>query len=531
MDGKRPFSWTRASHLIKHWIDGTTTECHPLLLIPAALLSSFFGSSSTAIVFTPTIYLLLLLLFSYFCGKEINGKAAGFSVALFIGMIPWVIGLSRYGRAYICLFAACALTYYLLLKTDNFSRLIYSMLFVASFKISFYVAPSKTAFLLFLLSMSGPCLVHAILGLARRKNRILKVIILVAISAIFIHFLKEWNMLDFLNNRLHEYRRDELEQLFFGDILHNPMAALAYPVHLIMVQVSPVIILCGAYPILKFFRKSSSKHHSSIRIDLALMFLLPLVILSYYNKKQAVYIHLLCLPLGIMAGVGMSYMWKKKKLIIFLLVIAVTCLIWRSIPISEVFHFRLPFQYRVVRAVDWILWSGSCQVGDPFGAFFNKRIICYPSQHTSRIDASNLDKAPYKFFKDMSNLCGLRIGMMHYETGFTSWGDIIRKEAEMLALNPINTVHLFNGMRTFDLTLEDLDWFVVRPREGVEFERWLEEMNDHNDLPWDMFGCHLCFNDDNRSVWNFQQFMADLKEKADLKFIMEHHFFFSIPSD
>lgn len=101
----------------------------------------------------------------------------------------------------------------------------------------------------------------------------------------------------------------------------------------------------------------------------------------------------------------------------------------------------------------------------------------------------------------------------------------------MLALNPINTVHLFNGMRTFDLTLEDLDWFVVRPREGVEFERWLEEMNDHNDLPWDMFGCHLCFNDDNRSVWNFQQFMADLKEKADLKFIMEHHFFFSIPSD
>jgi len=532
VEGRRPFSFSRASGLIKNWVNETPRELNPFFIIPAALWSTFFGPSTIAVVCTPTLYLLILLLFTYLCGKEINGPSAGLFSALFHGMIPWVIGLSRYGRSYICLIAACAVTYYFLIKTERFSRPIYSMLLVASILFSFYSVPTQTEFILFALAMIGPALVHAASGLTNRRSRFRAVAIVSIGIGVLVLIERNWRLVDYL---LDPIFMDAQEELVRGDIFRNPTALLAYPISLVMVQVSPIVALCVAYPIWRFFRSPSAQLNFSPRIDLALMFFVPLAILSYLHKKQPIYIAHLCLPLALAAGSGIACMQRKKCFCLLLGLLATTGLLWRSIPIDRMTGAGRPFSISAARAVDRVLWKDACRIDSPFKeAFFSGNKICYPTQLwipypdtiVQPVDPGRWKEHPSSFFTKMSRIDGMRIGLVS-----GSFGTTVRKGAALMALNPTITVHLFNGMKSFDLSAEDLDWIVVGPTEKRDVERWLESRNggEVRSSSWDELVPYLYFRDDDPEVRNFRRFMLELREKAELRFAMERHFFFSTP--
>jgi len=447
-----------------------------------------------------------------------------------------VIGLSRYGRSYICLIAACSVTYYILLRTRRFSRPIGSMLFVASFLFCFYSVPTQTEFFLFVLAMTGPAFVHAVSGLLRGEGRLRTVFILAAVGALFILLEREWGVIDYI---LAPRNRDAQEQLTRGDIFRNPSAILTYPFHLVMVQLSPIVTLCAAYPIWRCFRSPSSQKPSAHRIDLAVMFLLPLAVLSCLHKKQPIYITHLCLPLALAAGSGLAGIQKKKCFSLLLVLLALTGLIWRSIPIDKLTGFSLPIPVPTARAIDKILWRESCQGKSPFEkAFFSGNRICYatqlwipdPETIIQPIDPALWKREPSGFFAKMSHIDGVRIGMA---TGVVSgiFGTAVRKGAALMALNPTITVHLFNGMKSFDLSAEDLDWIVVGPLEEKEVTKWLEseDAGEACSAPWDELVPTMYFFDSEPEVRNFRRFMMDLKEKAELRFQIHKHFFFSTP--
>ena len=537
LEGERPFSWSRVNRIIEHWVAFKGfSECNPFFLVPAALGCAFWGPSTTVLVLTPTLYLLILLLFTYLCGKEIDGPSAGLWAALFLGMIPWVIGLSRYGRSYICLIAVCSVTYYLLLRTRRFSRPICSMLFVASFLFCFYAVPTQTEFFLFVLAMTGPALVHAVTGLLRGEGRLRTVFILAAVGALFVLMEREWGVIDYV---LAPRYWDAQEQLTRGDIFRNPSAILAYPFHLVMVQLSPIIALCAAYPIWRCFRGAPSQTSSAHRIDLAVMFILPLAVLFCLHKKQPIYITHLCLPLALAAGCGLAGIQRKKCFSLLLVLLGLTGLAWRSIPIDKLTGSSLPIPVPAARAVDKILWKDSCRGESLFEkAFFSGNRICYatqlwipyPETIVQPIDPALWKKEPSGFFAKMSRIDGVRIGMA---SGMVSgiFGTTIRKGAALMALNPTITVHLFNGMKSFDLSVEDLDWIVVGPLEEKEVAKWLESENagEARSSPWDKLVPTMYFFDSEPDVKNFRRFMIELKERAELRFRIQKHFFFSTP--
>ena len=504
VEGRRPFSWKRAKHLFRNQ---PHREYNPFYLIPVAFWSSIWGPSATAIVFTPTLYLLILLFFTFLCGREIRGSVAGLAAAIFVGLIPWVIGLSRYGRSYICLIAACAISYYLLLKTDRFSRPAYSLLFVASFALGFHAVPTRTEFLLLLLAMVGPVLVYARAGLFRRERRFRTIVIIASLCAVAVLLESRWHILDYMNQT--RFRAD-LVRSIRGNVFRHPMAILSYPVHLLLIQLSPVVTLCAAYPIWKCFRRASL--HG---LALALMFLLPLVVLTYIQHKQPLYITYLCLPLALAAGAGVIRLRRKKAVWFALIILSLSCIVWRSIPIGRIWKSKTACQSTWVKAVDTILWGGACQAYPFFqDTFFNYNYsICFSTMvHPDSLGSRERD--PEGIIERLSRIDGLRVGLV-----FPPDGELfIMKWVEMLALNPTITVHLFNGMPNFYLTVEDIDLIIVRVTGGGEFEKWLES-GEFREVPpsiLDEVG-FLCFHEDDQSMQAFLRFVRDLKDKADLR--------------
>lgn len=538
LEQSRTFSWTRVKQLIHQRIESEQKrefEGNPFFLIPAALGCTLLGPSPSVIVFTPTIYLLLLIIFTYLCGKEIRGSFSGLSAALCIGLIPWIIGLSRYGRSYICLITALSITYYFLLKTRQFSRPLFSIFFIASFQFAFFSVPSRTEFFLFIFAIIGPSVIHGTFGLIHKRHRLRTVFILVLVCLGLALIARDMGMINYVKN---PYLIADHTQQIRGNIFRNPGAILAYPVHFILVQVSVLVTVLVAYPIWKYFRNYYSRRQLVHRLGLFSMFFLSFAFLTYYNKKQPIYITHLSLPIVLAAGAGMSYIRLKKTFFLVFIGITLVSLAWRSIPISSKEDpDSSPLFCPVVEVIDMILWKEACRDSVPFSkAFFHpsslcypiKRGVCSPSQDPEWDEPGIWKENPVLFWERMSHVDGVRIGFVCHGRAF---GPMVEKGAEILALNPTITVHLFNRMRTFDLTIDDFDWIVVSPNVGGEGEEWLKAMDDLQIHPFilDEFLPYLCFSDDEQSVQRYCKFMIDIKNNAELRFVLDHSFFFATP--
>ena len=511
--GHRPFSWARAKELFLEWHHGKI-EDNPFLLVPVALLCSMFGPSPAVVVFAPTLYLFLLLICTYLIAKEMNGSESGFFAALVVGLIPWVIGLSRFQRSYICLIAFCALSFFLLLKTRHFTRPLFAGLLLISLYCGYYAVPADTEAVLFLITMAGPMICHALLGLSQRTGRFRVVLVLLTTCAVLGVFEWDWNLFDHVTAKV----GDALVTNPRGDVFFNIEALWAYPVHLVTIQLTLFVSLLLAGPMGKFCQRYMTTRTWAQRIDLVVMFVAPLLLLTYLHKKQPIYATQLCLPIALAAGVGLGLM-KDRGFKAVLVLVACLSALWRGVPLDNVPALAPIFESTAVRAIDALLWRDACDQSRS-RAFCYDIPVCFPTQYVQPVDGGAWKKDPVSFFKKLSEEDGLQVGIMYCHDDDPQ-GSQIRKGAALLALNQTITVELFNGMPSFDLPVEAFDWIVLRLCENDAIGPWLKAGEEQDLLAaWGVLDAMWLFPGEEQSIGNLWRFMMDLESKASLQFLM-----------
>ncbi len=529
------FSWRRAARLVGRW-KNDKDERNPFFLIPAAVACLVAGPSVAAVMFSPTLYLLILLLFAYLCGKELKGPAAGLWAALFLGLMPWVFGLARYGRPYICLIAACAVSYYLLIRTRHFSRPVATLLFAASFPLGFHVAPTETEGILFFIIMGGPLLVNAWKAVAEKEDRARRALIVCSVLLVLGYYVSRLNLIDYF---FHDYRKIVIGNILLdggwpfrdaaviepdtaretgivadwgGDIFKNPSALWAYPAHLLRSQISFVLLLGCIWPMARFIK--SRRGHA----DLIFMFLIPFLILTVVNRKQPVYVTYLCFPIALMAGLGAADIRSRRWAVLVLASLAAACLQWTAITFEDALGPGHP----AVGVFKEKIWKDDARFWRPYlrRSFYNRESI-FP-------DGRLKEDGRLDLYDRMSRTDGLRVALVVAATKETiDRYDVLLKGAALLSINPTIEVHLVGGLEPFDVILGDLDWVVCKVFDMERFRSLLDsgERTDYLPAPdSEAAGC----GEPGESARNLNRFMNELKEQAELRHVAGDHFFFSV---
>ena len=529
------FSWSRAFRMVERWKDDKD-ERNPFFLIPAAAACMAAGPSVAAVMFAPTFYLLILLLFAYLCGRELKGPAAGLYAALFLGLMPWVFGLARYGRPYICLIAACAVSYYLLIRTRHFSRPVGSLLFAASFPLGFHAAPTETEGILFFIIMGGPLLINALKALADKEGRARRAVLVVSILLTLGYYVSHLNLIDYF---FHDYRKIVIGNILLdggwpfrdaaviepvaaretgivadwgGDIFKNPSAMLAYPAHLLRSQISFVLLLGCIWPMARFIK--NRRGHA----DLIFMFLIPFLILTVVNRKQPVYVTYLCFPFALMAGLGAADIRSRRWAGLVLASLAAACLQWAAISFEDVLGPRLP----VVGGFKEKIWKNDARFWRPYmrRSFYNRESI-FPYGRLK--EDGRLD-----LYDRISRTDGLRVALVVAATEETiDRYDVLLKGAALLSINPTIDLHLVGGLEPFEVTLDELDWVVCKIFDKERFLMWLasgERIGYVSASEREAAGC----GEPGAGARNLNRFMNELKERAELRHAVGDHFFFSV---
>ena len=119
------FSWVSFYKLISvgfFWPPLTRLLCAPFIIL--------FNLDIDSVVLLMNIIFLPILIFSVFkIGRTLQNYKAGILAAFLITMYPMMVGLTRHCNIDLALMAMIALSFYLLLKTDNFSSRKYSVIF------------------------------------------------------------------------------------------------------------------------------------------------------------------------------------------------------------------------------------------------------------------------------------------------------------------------------------------------------------------------------------------------------------------
>jgi 4-amino-4-deoxy-L-arabinose transferase-like glycosyltransferase len=137
--------WDRPRHLIESLVYNDLLEYVSLRSLFEAWLHSgyypplfhwamvafyrLFGVSMDVAASVNTVFLIVLLVAAYGVGSRIGGKGAGLLAAFFASTSPMVFAMSRYTYIEFSLTAMVALSFWLLLLTEQFSRRLYSVLF------------------------------------------------------------------------------------------------------------------------------------------------------------------------------------------------------------------------------------------------------------------------------------------------------------------------------------------------------------------------------------------------------------------
>ena len=138
------FSWVSFCKLISvgfFWPPLTRLLCAPFI--------NLFNLDIDGVILLMNIIFLPILVFSVFkIGRTLQNYKAGILAAFLVTMYPMMVGLTRHCNIDLALMAMIALSFYLLLKTDNFSSRKYSVIFGISAGLGLL---TKHAFFIFML--------------------------------------------------------------------------------------------------------------------------------------------------------------------------------------------------------------------------------------------------------------------------------------------------------------------------------------------------------------------------------------------
>lgn len=132
----------------------------PVFPMTAATMSIFFGRTSIALKMSNAIFWIILLFSLYYLARKISGENAALFSVFLTSMYPAVFGFSRTHLLEFSLVAMVTLNLCLLLYTEDFKSIIYSILFGISLGLGML---TKVTFFIFIL---GP-LSYIVLRLLR----------------------------------------------------------------------------------------------------------------------------------------------------------------------------------------------------------------------------------------------------------------------------------------------------------------------------------------------------------------------------
>ena len=142
----RPPGWDQSVHSILslayfrgYDIQTTSNFYPPGFHLTISPLYALFGESYDVGCFINIIFLGILLLSIYGIGRFLFNRETGLISAIIISFIPILIGLQRDFLLDFALISIISLTICLLLKTDNFNNIKYSLLFGISFGFAFLI--------------------------------------------------------------------------------------------------------------------------------------------------------------------------------------------------------------------------------------------------------------------------------------------------------------------------------------------------------------------------------------------------------
>ncbi|MDP8224591.1 MAG: hypothetical protein P9L99_14615 [Candidatus Lernaella stagnicola] len=263
-------------------------------LVGAALLAGS-GNSWRAMVMAPTLFLLLLLTALFFIGAKLHSKAAGLAVLAAALVCPGIVGWSRYYASLTANMALVALAVCLLLYSEHGRRWVWAA--AAGAVTALAVKSGEAVGEAFLNGLTILPVAALLLAPALRSGR-RRGLVGAACFVAALALLLDWPWLTHMTPYLWREAGGGLANALPTQTVAAPWAAyaIAFFTHNVFFEIA-VIALAGT---IWFTRRPDVSRYAIVA-----WWLVPLVALSFLDKKNFLYLATLTPALPILAGVAL----------------------------------------------------------------------------------------------------------------------------------------------------------------------------------------------------------------------------------
>jgi 4-amino-4-deoxy-L-arabinose transferase-like glycosyltransferase len=296
----------------------------PLFSCSSIPIYAIFGLSKDVATFSNLIFLAILIFSVYGIGKKVYSKRVGLLSVFIISMYPLIINLSRDYLIDLSLISMVSLNVYILLLTERFSNLKYSIVFGVTFGLGML---SKWTFIIFIAGPLFYIILKEIRGISRKElmdfKKILSkkfknpftnfvIFLIIGVCVASVWYAPEWK--NFINN-LNQYSTAGIAE---GDPQWNSLEGLLYyPLNYID-QVSffyAIIFVTGLY----FYIKSKDKY----KIFWILSLIIPYVVFTIVSNKDVRFLSPILPSIALISAKGILNMRQNYVRYALLLIILI----------------------------------------------------------------------------------------------------------------------------------------------------------------------------------------------------------------
>ncbi|MCD6521535.1 glycosyltransferase family 39 protein [Candidatus Calescamantes bacterium] len=284
---------------IYHIYYSLTSFYPPFYMLSHLLPFILLGEGEDQAVFTNFLYLSLLIWIMFLFGKELGGEKKGFISACILSLFPSIGGFSRTEFPVISLTFFLILSLYLLLKSEGFKKMKFSLLLGLSVGCGIL---TKLYFPVYILL---PLILEAFK--IRNRKSLLNFMLFLLVCAILVG---SWLIPNLFTGLFFKEKEE-----FLGDLYKNPvnLEGTSIYLHSLWGGMSPLFFLLFFFSF-PFYLRNWQREKKVILTAL----LFPLFFFIFLGFKQGRYI----LPLLPFMAIIISSPWKRKNEILLWIFIA-----------------------------------------------------------------------------------------------------------------------------------------------------------------------------------------------------------------
>lgn len=318
-----------AHNIFYELLHANTTHWPPLYHFIASLFSLVFGPSYiVSVMMTNMLFFIALIVSLYLLGRKMHKPSAGILAGCILSLYPVIYGHSRMFLLDLPLTAGVTFSVYCLLSTDGFKDMKYSMIFALSAGLGMLI---KWSYVFFVLPLFVYEAVRSLRGI-KGKDPLYKVKIrnLFIITLISLVVASVW----YLTRMEKTMYAAEYFIILADRCVYDPIEALRWTAQ----AFREILSLSFVIPLIPCLAVFCLRKDPGYKVFSAIWCLVPVLILSYQEPRQARFFMPILPCLALITAVGMDTVKNrriKNVILVFVFMAGLTQYFNASLTASE----------------------------------------------------------------------------------------------------------------------------------------------------------------------------------------------------